>query len=77
MNPLLTPVSNPDGVTRTEHRRDLRQCDIVDDGLALLRVAGTLSTLEYLKSRGVDGRVIARVLLEPAKRRGRVGLTAI
>lgn len=77
MNPFLTPVSNPDAAAGTESRRDLRQRDIVDDGLALLRVAGTLSALEFLKSRDVDGRVIARVLLDPAKRRGRAGLSAV
>lgn len=77
MNPHLTPVSNPDGAAGTELRRDLRQRDVVDDGLALLRVAGTLTALEYLRSRDVDGKVIARVLLDPAKRRGRAGLSAI
>lgn len=77
MNPHLTPVTTPDGAGQTECRRDLRQRDIVDDGLALMRVAGTLSALEFLKSREVDGRVIARVLLDPGKRRGHAGLSAV
>ncbi|MGI4720005.1 MAG: hypothetical protein ACRYGO_09700 [Janthinobacterium lividum] len=52
-----------------EARRDARLCDIVDDGILLMRVAGTLSALEFLKSRGVAGHVIARVLLDPGRRR--------
>lgn len=52
-----------------EARRDARLCDIVDDGILLMRVAGTLSALEFLKSRGVTGHVIARVLLDPGRRR--------
>jgi len=74
MNPLLTPVTDSDAASGTELRRDLRQRDIVDDGLALLSVVGTLSALEYLKTRDVDARVIARVLLDPTRRRGRAGL---
>lgn len=71
MNPVRSSPSNPDGA---DSRRDLRQCDIVDDAIALMRVAGTLSALEYLKSHAVDGRVIARVLLDPARRRGHPAL---
>ncbi len=59
-----------------EARRDQRQRDIVDDGIALVSVAGTLSALEYLKFHAVDGRVIARVLLDPARRRSSPGLAA-
>ncbi|MCC2958492.1 hypothetical protein LK542_23040 [Massilia sp. IC2-477] len=69
MNSLCSSPSNPDGASSADSRRDLRQRDIVDDGIALMRVAGTLSALEYLKSRAVDGRIIARVLLDPARRR--------
>lgn len=72
MNPLHSSPSNPDGaagVPATEHRRDLRRREIVDDGIALARVAGTLSALEYLKLHAIEGRIIARVLLDPARRR--------
>ena len=74
MNPLPSSPSKPDGAAGADARRDLRQRDIVDDGIALMRVAGTLSALEYLKSHAVEGRIIARVLLEPGKRRGGPGL---
>ncbi len=70
MNPLLSPQQHADPGSGVDARCDQRQREIVDDGLALMRVAGTLSALEYMKSRAVDGRVIARVLLEPARRRG-------
>lgn len=74
MNPSTSSSSNPADGADAEARRDLHQRDIVDDGVALMRVAGTLCALEYLKSRAVDGRVIARVLLDPDKRRGGPGL---
>ncbi|RZA34045.1 MAG: hypothetical protein EOP92_17690 [Lysobacteraceae bacterium] len=76
MNPSSNSLSNADARAGAEARRDLRQRDIVDDGVALMRVAGTLCALEYLKSRSVDGRVIARVLLDPGKRRSGPGLAA-
>ena len=76
MDPLPSSPSNGAGRGRTCARRDLRQRDIVDDALALMRVAGTVCALEYLKSRGVDSHVIARVLLDPRKRRGASGLGA-
>lgn len=74
MNHSSSSSSNPAGNAGADARRDLRQRDIVDDGIALMRVAGTLCALEYLKSRAVDGRVIARVLLDPGRRRGGAGL---
>lgn len=76
MNPLRISPNTADGAAGAESRRDQRQRDIVDDGIALVSVAGTLCALEYLKSHAVDGRVIARVLLDPAKRRNRPGLAA-
>lgn len=65
--PSLSLADGADAVP--EARRDARLCDIVDDGILLMRVAGTLSALEFLKSRGVAGHVIARVLLDPGRRR--------
>ena len=80
MNPLRSSPSNQGEGTSAgadaDSRRDLRQRDIVDDAIALMRVAGTLSALEYLKSHAVDRQVIARVLLEPARRRVGGGLAA-
>ena len=76
MTPRRSSPSNPDSAAGAESRRDQRQCDIVDDGIALMGVAGTLSALEYLKSHAIDGRVIARVLLDPTKRRSSPRLAA-
>lgn len=74
MNPLRTPPTHPGGAADTDTRRDLRQRDIVDDAVALIGMSGTLSALEYLKSHAVEGRIIARVLLDPARRRGRAAV---
>ncbi|GAB3385856.1 hypothetical protein [Massilia agri] len=73
MNPprILHAVSD----SANEARRDLRQRDIVDDALLLMRAAGTLSALEFLKSHAVDTRIITRVLLDPSKRRGGASLS--
>ena len=76
MDSHRTSLSKPDGAAGAEARRNLRLRDVVDDGIALMRVAGTLSALEYLKSHAVEGRIIARVLLEPGRRRGTPGLSA-
>ena len=72
MNPPLTlhAISDDD----REARCDLRQRDIVDDALLLMRAAGTLSALEFLKSHAVDTRIITRVLLDPSKRRSGASL---
>lgn len=75
MTPPRNALNQADACA-AEARRDQRLRDIVDDGIALVRVAGTLSALEYLKSHAVDGRVIARVLLDPARRRSSPGLAA-
>ena len=58
-----------------EARCDLRQRDIVDDAILLMRAAGTLSALEFLKSHAVDTRIITRVLLDPSKRRAGANLS--
>ena len=71
MTPPRIPSPTPDHAgARLEARRDQRQRDIVDDALSLMGVAGTLSALEFLKAHAVEGRVITRVLLDPARRRG-------
>lgn len=76
MNPPCTPLNNVNAAVGGDSRRNERQRDIVDDGIALMGVAGTLCALEYLKSHAVDGRVIARVLLDPGRRRSCPGLAA-
>lgn len=67
MDTFHTSLGNPDRAVGAEARRDLRQRDIVDNGVALMRAAGTLSALEFLKSHTVEGRIIARVLLDPGR----------
>jgi hypothetical protein len=71
MNPQLPSLPDKDGVVgAVESRSDLRLCSIIDDAITLMRAAGTLPALEYLKLHAVDGKLILRVLLEPGKRRG-------
>jgi hypothetical protein len=74
MDPVRIALPHPDG--DAEARCDGRRRDIVDDAIALMRVAGTLPALEYLKSHAVEGRIIARVLTEPGRRRGGGALAA-
>jgi hypothetical protein len=50
-------------------RRDVRQKDIVDLGIALQQRSNTMSALEYLRSQEVANEVIERVLTEPGRRR--------
>lgn len=50
-------------------RRDARQTDIVDLGIALQQRSNTMSAVEYLRSQDVDHAVIERVLTEPGRRR--------
>jgi len=50
-------------------RRDARQKDIVDLGIALQQRSNTMSAVEYLRSQDVGHDVIERVLTEPGRRR--------
>ncbi|MGB9109892.1 MAG: hypothetical protein WCC39_14515 [Telluria sp.] len=50
-------------------RRDARSRDIVDAGIAMQQSASTVSAVEFLRSRDIGARVIARVLGEPEHRR--------
>lgn len=54
---------------KANQRRDARRRDIVDHGLAMQQGANTMCAVEYLKSHGIPPAVIARVLLEPQRRR--------
>lgn len=51
-------------------RQDLRQRDIVNHAILVQESSNTMSAIEYLKSRDIPPDVIARVLLEPERRRG-------
>lgn len=50
-------------------RQDLRQRDIVNHAISVQENSNTMSAIEYLKSRDIHPDVIARVLLEPERRR--------
>lgn len=52
-----------------EARLDDTQRNIVDRGISMQQTSNTMSAVEYLKSRDVGAQVIARVLLEPDRRR--------
>ncbi len=74
MNPPRTLHAIADGALDARH--DLRQREIVDDALLLMRATGTLSALEFLKSHAVGTGVITRVLLDPGRRRSSPALSA-
>jgi hypothetical protein len=54
-------------------RRDARQRDIVDLGIALQQRSNTMSAVEYMRSQDVGHDVIERVLTEPGRRRSWLG----
>ena len=53
-----------------EARHDENQRCIVERGISMQQSSNTMSAVEFLKSRDVGPQVIARVLLEPDRRRG-------
>ena len=61
----------PGGATTItgEARLDGRQRAIVDDAIAVLGSSNIMSAFEYLRTHGIGGHVIERVLLEPLQRR--------
>lgn len=64
---LTTPM--PTGNNRAEARHDELQRSIVERGISMQQSSNTMSAVEFLKSRDVETQVIARVLLEPERRR--------
>ena len=54
-----------------EARQDDAQYNIVEKGISMQQSSNTMTAVEFLKSRDVGPQVIARVLLEPEKRRNR------
>lgn len=54
-------------------RRDTRQREVVDLGIALQQRSNTMSAVEYLRSQDVGHDVIERVLTEPGRRRSWAG----
>jgi hypothetical protein len=52
-----------------EARHDDAQRHIVERGISMQQSSNTMSAVEFLRSRDVGPHVIARVLLEPDRRR--------
>lgn len=50
-------------------RQDMRRRDIVNHAISVQENSNTVSALEYLKAHDIAPSVIARVLLEPMRRR--------
>jgi len=59
------------GKGHPDARHDDVQSDIVERGISMQQASNTMTAVEFLKSRDVGPHVIARVLLEPQKRRNR------
>jgi len=59
------------GKGHADARHDDAQCNIVERGIAMQQSSNTMTAVEFLKSRDIGPHVIARVLLEPEKRRNR------
>ncbi len=55
--------------TSLTQRQDAQRSGIVDLGIAVQTRDGTISAVEFLRSRGIDPAVIERVLGEPERRR--------
>lgn len=65
-------TDNSDGKAPLDARTDLHLCRIVDTAIALQNSANTMSALEYLHRCGIGSALIARVLMEPHRRRADV-----
>jgi hypothetical protein len=72
MNQYQYAGANVAVVEPTYERTDGRRRDIVNTAISVQEASNTVSALEYLKSHGIAPKVIERVLLEPARRRGPV-----
>jgi hypothetical protein len=57
------------GNGQVEARHDETQRVIVERGISMQQSTNTMRAVEYLKSHDVGPQVIARVLLEPDRRR--------
>ncbi|MGO4475175.1 hypothetical protein AB4Z32_02875 [Massilia sp. 2TAF26] len=55
--------------TSLTQRLDAQRSSVVDLGVALQSRDGTISAVEFLRSRDIDPAVIERVLGEPERRR--------
>ncbi|WP_332876976.1 hypothetical protein [Massilia sp. S19_KUP03_FR1] len=69
---MIEPQLHPHvfvGSGHAEARHDETQRSIVERGISMQQSSNTMSAVEFLKSRDVGAKVIARVLLEPERRR--------
>lgn len=64
IEPHLGPLTG-----HADARHDETQRTIVERGISMQQTSNTMSAVEFLKSRDVGPQVIARVLLEPERRR--------
>ena len=64
---LQVTVSGSNG--HAEARHDENQRTIVERGIAMQQASNTMSAVEFMKSQDIGPQVIARVLLEPERRR--------
>jgi hypothetical protein len=71
MTSTAVKLSSAGAAAVGEARLDTQRRLIVDDGIALQGSSNTMSAVEYLRSHGVGAEIIARVLLEPLRRRSR------
>lgn len=70
MNQQNSENAGDSAVAETDYQRqDLRRRDIVNHGISVQESSNTVAAVEYLKSHNIDAGVIARVLLEPQRRR--------
>ncbi|MCE3607432.1 hypothetical protein LXA47_28085 [Massilia sp. P8910] len=70
MNRQQRPDSGGFAVAETAYQRqDVRQRDIVNHAISVQESSNTMCAIEYLKAQDIDPDVIARVLLEPQRRR--------
>lgn len=72
MNQVTPDQADGEGLLSYQ-RRDTRQRDIVDLGIALQQRSNTMSAVEYMRSQDVGHDVIERVLTEPGRRRSWLG----
>lgn len=57
-------------VARADYtREDVHRRDIVNHAISVQESSNTVSAIEYMKAHDIDAAVIARVLLEPIRRR--------
>ncbi|CUI03609.1 hypothetical protein [Massilia antarctica] len=70
MNRQQRPDSGGFAVAETAYQRqDVRQRDIVNHAISVQESSNTMCAIEYLKAQDIHPDVIARVLLEPQRRR--------